>query len=105
MQKSTGTRLNNLIDRGEHVTGKSVKTALCLAYRDFNPALHLYATGVDERERCRRQRVALLRYRSTVRQRRLPYPGCTHRRVRAGGHRTRFSTISKSFSWLVQTPG
>ena len=42
------TRLDGLIDRGEDVTGETVKTALCLACRDFNPALFPYATGVDE---------------------------------------------------------
>ena len=42
------TRLDGLIERGDDVTGESVKTALCLACRDFNPALGPYATGVDE---------------------------------------------------------
>lgn len=42
------TRLDGLIERGEYVTGETVKTALCRACRDLNPALSPYATGVDE---------------------------------------------------------
>ncbi len=48
MQEQIKTRLDGLIDRGEDVTGETVKTALCLACRDFNPALYRYATNVDE---------------------------------------------------------
>ena len=42
------TRLDGLFERDEDVTGETVKTALCLACRDFDPTLQPYATSVDE---------------------------------------------------------
>jgi len=42
------TRLDGLFDLDDGVTGETVKTALCLACRDFDPTLDPYATGVDE---------------------------------------------------------
>ena len=42
------TRLDGLFERDAGVTGETVKTALCLACRDFDPTLKPYATGVDE---------------------------------------------------------
>lgn len=41
-------RLDGLFDHDDGVTGQTVKTALCLACRDFDPTLLPYATGVED---------------------------------------------------------
>ena len=42
------TRLDDLLDHDDGVTGETVKSTLCLACRHLDPTLYTCATGVDE---------------------------------------------------------